>query len=118
MAVFDKNTRFSGHGMFVVLLDPAKTLVSLVLLLSGRQRWTSAEHVPLSISVCLLRFFFYSALSQSVFLERYREDEHVPAQVLTAINREVQSSFMLHSFSDVMRLFPCFLSREGICAFL
>ena len=57
----------------VVLLDPAKTLVSLVLLLSGRQRWTSAEHVGLSISVSLLSLF-YSALSQSVFLERYRED--------------------------------------------
>ena len=51
---------------YVVLLDPAKTLVSLVLLLSGRQRWTSAEHVALSISVSLLSPF-YSALSQSVF---------------------------------------------------
>ena len=58
---------------YVVLLDLAKTLVSLVLLLSGRQRWTSAEHVALSISVFLLSPS-YSALSQSVFLERYRED--------------------------------------------
>ena len=38
----------------------------LVLLLSGRQLWTSAEHVALSISV-FLTSPFYSALSQSVF---------------------------------------------------
>ena len=69
---FDENTRFSGHGMLFSWI-PRKTLVSLVLLLSGRQRWTSAEHVALSISVYLLSPF-YSALSQSVFLERYRED--------------------------------------------
>ena len=70
-----------------VLLDPARTQVFLVLSLSGRQRWTSAEHVALSISVYLLSPF-YSALSQSVFLERYREDYRVPALVLTPINRE------------------------------
>ena len=51
---------------YVFLLDPAKTLVSLVLLLSGRQRWTPAEHVALNISVFLLSPF-YSALSVSVF---------------------------------------------------
>ena len=72
VAVFDENTGFFW-SRYVVLLDPTKTLVSLVLLLSGRQRWASAEHVALSISVFLLSPF-YSALSQSVFLERYRED--------------------------------------------
>ena len=69
---FDENTRFSW-SRYVVLLDPAETLVSLISLLSGRQRWTSAEHVALSITVFLLSSF-YSALSQSVFLQRYRED--------------------------------------------
>ena len=64
----------------------ARTLLSLVLLLSDRQRWTSAEHVTLIISVCLFSPFYF-ALSQSVFLERYREDYHVPAQVLILINR-------------------------------
>ena len=44
-----------------------------IVVLSGRQRWASAEHVALSISVFLLSPF-YSAWSQSVFLERYRED--------------------------------------------
>ena len=62
---FDENTCFSW-SRYVVLLDPAETLVSLVSLLSGRQRWTSAEHVALTISVFLLSLF-YSALSQSVF---------------------------------------------------
>ena len=71
LAVFDENTLFWSR--YVVLLDPAKTLVSFVLLLSGRQRWTSAEHVALSISVFMLSPF-YSAWYQSVFLERYRED--------------------------------------------
>ena len=52
---------------------PRRLSCPLVLLLSGRQRWTSAEHVALSISVFLL-LPFYSVLSQSVFLERYRED--------------------------------------------
>ena len=42
VAVFDENTRFFW-SRYVVLLDPTKTLVSLVLLLSGRQRWASAE---------------------------------------------------------------------------
>ena len=55
LAVFDENTRFSGHGVFF-LLDPAKTLVSLVLLLSGRQRWTSAEHVDLRLKCARLEF--------------------------------------------------------------
>ena len=40
-------------------------------------------------SLCICCLLFYSALSQSVFLERYREDWHVPAQVLTPMNREV-----------------------------
>ena len=52
LAVFDENTRFSW-SRYVVLLDPAETLVSLVSLLSGRQRLKSAEHVALSISVTL-----------------------------------------------------------------
>ena len=68
---FDENTRF-----FLVtvcfLLDPAETLVSMVSLLSGRQWWKSAEHVAVSISVFLSPFLL--CLSQSVFLERYRED--------------------------------------------
>ena len=51
---------------YVVLLDPAKTLVSLVLLLPGRQRWTSAEHVDLSISD-LLSSFLLCLVSVSVF---------------------------------------------------
>ena len=51
----------------VVLLDPAETLVSLVLLLSGRQRWTSAEHVVLSISAFLLSPFLPCLASVSVF---------------------------------------------------
>ena len=62
---FDENTRFF-LVTDVVLLDRAGTLVSLVSLLSGRKRWTSAEHVALSISVSLVSYF-YSALSQSVF---------------------------------------------------
>ena len=49
---------------YVVLLDPAKTLVSLVLMLSGRQRWTSAEHVALSISVFCCLLFILPCLSQ------------------------------------------------------
>ena len=49
---------------YVVLLDPAETLVSLVLLLSGRQRWTSAEHVALSISVFCCLLFTLPCLSQ------------------------------------------------------
>ena len=63
---FDENTRFFW-SRYVVLLDPAKTLVSLVLLLSGRQRWTSAEHVALSISVFLLSPFLLCLVSVSVF---------------------------------------------------
>ena len=67
LANFDENTCFFW-SRYAVLLDPAETLVSLVSLLSGKY----AEHVALSISVYLSPF--YSALSQSVFLERYRED--------------------------------------------
>ena len=48
---------------YVVLLDPAKTLVSLVLLLSGRQWWTSAELVALSISVYFCLLFTLPCLS-------------------------------------------------------
>ena len=59
---FDENARF-----FLVtvcfFLDPAETLVSLVSLLSGRQRWKSAEHVALSISV-FLSPFYSACLSQ------------------------------------------------------
>ena len=64
---------FFFWSRYVVLLDPTKRLVFLVLLLSGGQRWASAEHVALSISVFLFSPF-YSALSQSVFLERDTED--------------------------------------------
>ena len=64
-------THVFSWSRYVFLLDPAETLVSLVSLLFGRQRWKSAEHVALSISVFL---FLFLCLSQSVFLERYRED--------------------------------------------
>ena len=48
------------------LLDPAEILVSLVSLLSGRQRWKSADPAALSISVFLSSF--YSAhLSQCLW---------------------------------------------------
>ena len=59
---FDENTRFFW-SRYVVLLDPAKTLVSLVLLLSGRQRWTSVEHVALRFVVS----FLLCLVSVSVF---------------------------------------------------
>ena len=48
-----------------ILLDPAETLVSSVSLLSGRQRWKSAEYVALSISVSLSPF--YSACLSQCF---------------------------------------------------
>ena len=64
--------------------------------------------MALSISVFLYPFYF-TCLSQC--LERYREDWHVPAQVLTPINRVVQSSFMLHSFCEFACLFP--FSSQG-----
>ena len=70
LAVLTRTHVFLGHGMFSS--GPAETLVSLVSLLSGRQRWKSAEHVALSISVFLSPFLL--CLSQSVFLDRYRED--------------------------------------------
>ena len=57
---FDENTRFPT---VCFLLDTAETLVSLVSLLSGRQRWKSAEHVALSISV-FLSLFYSACLSQ------------------------------------------------------
>ena len=41
--------------------------MSLVLLLSGRQRWTSAEHVALSISAYLLSLSLLCLVSVSVF---------------------------------------------------
>ena len=41
--------------------------MSLVLLLSGRQRWTSSEHVGLSISVFVVNFFLLCLVSVSVF---------------------------------------------------
>ena len=48
----------------VFLVTVCSSLVSLVLLLSGRQRLTSAEHVALSISVFLLSPFALLCLSQ------------------------------------------------------
>ena len=60
--------------------------------------------MAVSISVILYPFYF-ACLSQC--LERHREDQHVPVQMLTPINREVLSSFALHSFCD---LCVCFLS--------
>ena len=57
---FDVTTRVSWSRF---LQDHAETLVSLVSLLSGRQRWKSAEHVALSISV-FLSPFYSACLSQ------------------------------------------------------
>ena len=61
LAVLTRTHVFPGHGMFSS--GPAETLVSLVSLLSGRQRWKSAEHVALSISV-FLSLFYSACLSQ------------------------------------------------------
>ena len=103
---------FSGHGMLFSWL-PRKLSCPWYCCCLVDSGWTSAEHVALSISVSLLSSF-YSALSQSVFLERYREDQHVTAQVLTLINREVQSSLMLHSFSNVVCPFSLFSSQGRV----
>ena len=85
-AVFDENTRFFSWSRYVFLLYPAETLVSLVSLLSGRQRWKSAEHVALSISVS---FSLFSLLvSVSVFGTIQRELA-CPCAVSIPINREV-----------------------------
>ena len=66
----------------------------LGILMSGRLRWTSAEHVALSKSVHLLSPF----VSVSVFRTTQRR---------LALRKFLHpSSFMLHSFSNV-----CFLSR-------
>ena len=61
---FDENTRFFLVTV-CILVDPAETLVSSVSLLSGRQRWKSAENVALSISVSLSSF--YSACLSQCF---------------------------------------------------
>ena len=80
-----ENTFFLVKVCF--LLDPAETLMSLVSLLSGRQRWKSAEHVALSISVFLSPF--YSACLSQCFWNDTERISMSPAQVLTPINREV-----------------------------
>ena len=116
MAVFDENTRFCW-SRYVVLLDPAKTLVSLVLLLSGRQRWTSAEHVALGISVSLLSLFLLCLVSVSVFGTIQRRLACPSASVDTHQSRSVVK-FHVAQFQRCGACFPCFLSREGICAFL
>ena len=85
LAVFDEKTRFSW-SRYVVLLDPAKTLVSLVSLLSGRQRWKSVEHVALSISVFLSPFSLLASVSVFGKIQRRLA---CPCAVSISINREV-----------------------------
>ena len=62
----DEKTRFSGHDMLFSWIPRRLSCPWYCCCLVG-QRWTSAEHVALSISVCLFSPF-YSALSQSVFV--------------------------------------------------
>ena len=69
---FLTRTRFSGHGMLFSWI-PRRLSCPWCCCCLVDSGGTSAEHVALSISVFLLSPF-YSALSQSVFLERYRED--------------------------------------------
>ena len=127
LAVFDENTRFSGHDMlfswiprkrYVVLLDPAETLVSLVSLLSGRQRWKSAEHVALSISVFLLSPFLLCLVSVSVFGTIQRILACPCASVDTHQSRSVVKFYVAQFQRCCVSFFLCFLSREGICALL
>ena len=56
------------------------------------------EHLNGSEQFCICVSFCFASLSQC--LERYREDENVPAEMLTPINRQVYLSFVLHSFCD------------------
>ena len=62
LAVLTRTHVFPGERM-LFSLDPAETLVSLVSLLSGRQRWKSAEHVALSTSVFLTPFSLLASVS-------------------------------------------------------
>ena len=64
LAVLTRTHVFLG-SRYVFFWTPAETLVSLVSLLSGRQRWKSAEHVAPSISVFL--FPFHSACLSQCF---------------------------------------------------
>ena len=73
-----------------ILLDPAEPLVSLVCPLVGQQRWNllnMREHLNDSQHLWIFSPLYFACLSQC--LERYREDQHVPAQILTPINREM-----------------------------
>ena len=67
----------------------------------------------MALSIPVIFVSFSLCVSQSVFLERYREDQHVPVQVLTPVNRQVQSTFVLHSFSEFCVSFSFLLSREA-----
>ena len=55
------------RGWQFLTRNPTELLVSLVLLLSGRQRWASAEHVALTISVFFVVSFLLCLVSVSVF---------------------------------------------------
>ena len=111
---FDENTRFSW-SRYVFLLDPAETLVSLVSLLSGRQRWKSAEHVALSNSVLFVSFFL--CLSQSVFLERYRRLACLWASVVTHQSRSVVK-FYVAQCQRCCVFFPWFPLKGGYLCIL
>ena len=54
----------------LILLDPAETLVSLVSLLSGQQRWNLVnmrEHLTASEYLCILCLLFSLLVSVSVW---------------------------------------------------
>ena len=116
LAVFDENTRFSGHGM-LFLLDPTKTLVSLVSLLSGRQRWKSAEPLALSISVLMLSPCLLCLVSVSVFGMIQTRLACPCASVDTHQSRSVVK-FYVPQFQRCYVSFPLFPLEEGIFAFL
>ena len=92
------------------LLDTAETLVSLVSLLSGRQRWKYAEHVALSISA------FFTSLSLLASVSVFGTRQKISMSLRKCSHPSIEKCsqvIMLHSFSDVVCLFPLFPLKGG-----
>ena len=85
--------------------------MSLVLLLSGRQRWASAEHVVLSISAFLLSPF-YSALSQSVFFWNDTERLACPCASVDTHQSRSAVKFYVAQFQRCDASFSLFLLKK------
>ena len=108
LAVLTRKHVFLCHGMFFFWI-PRKLFVSLVLLLSGRQRWESFEHVALSISVFLSRFSLLVSVSVLGTIQR-SVDTHQSRSVVKFYVAQSQRCCVSFSFvSSQGRFFFCVL---------